>query len=150
MSVPLSSIDEHAFTTLRPAIGSIRFIPDRGTVLRCDLRDYLVTEMGGKIRPAIVVSPRHHNREVVYIAPLTRSAEHARPHDICLPAGRYLFSDPCRDSWVKTQYVRPVDRSRLDRLHVDGTWCAPHISTDDLQRVLAAISAIFAAPQLAA
>ena len=137
--------DNHTLSPNPPPLGCIRIVPDQGMVLWCDFRDYRSTEIGGKFRPIIVVSPTRLNSHTVYVAPVSHAAHLAKPYDIQIPANRYPFFEPGRDRWVKTQHITPIDRSRLDRWRVRDRYCTPHINHHDLKRILATITAIFAA-----
>ena len=80
--------------------------------------------VGGEIkksRPAVVISNDHNNRYAftVTVLPITDKGQEVFPFEVFLPKTTEGLN---KDSKIKCQQVRTVDKSRLAQLlgHVDG------------------------------
>jgi mRNA interferase MazF len=85
----------------------------RGGIYWVDFRGSIGAEMR-KVRPAVVVSCRDHNKfmETLTVVPLSSARGRIRPQEVSIPAG--VLGDG-RASRAATHQVRAVDKSRVGR-----------------------------------
>jgi hypothetical protein len=120
-------------------IGSILFVPDRGTSSGATSATCPPRSLAAKFAPA---SCSRRSASITRRSTSPRSP--AKPRRPNPGTCRYEFIGDGLDAWVKTLYIHPLHRSRLDLCLVNGRWCAPSLGCDDLARLFGPIASIFA------
>jgi mRNA interferase MazF len=88
--------------------------PKRGEIWLSDFNPAVGGEIR-KIRPAVIISNNHSNRNgsTITILPVTDKGRDVYPFEVCLPEDTEGLS---KDSKVKCQQIRTVDKSRVIKL----------------------------------
>lgn len=94
--------------------------PKRGEIWLSDFNPAVGGEIR-KMRPAVIISNNHNNRNgsTITILPVTDKGRDVYPFEVFLPEDTEGLS---KDSKVKCQQIRTVDKSRVIKLlgHVDN------------------------------
>jgi mRNA interferase MazF len=93
----------------------LTFHPSPGLIVICDFSTGFQAPEMVKARPVVVISPRHRNRQLVTVVPLSsRRPDPVEPWHCLLPHEAY---PPARGPiWAKCDMVATVALSRLDRV----------------------------------
>jgi uncharacterized protein YifN (PemK superfamily) len=119
---------------------SILFVPSRKQILICDFEYGRIEPSLGKVRRALVISPRSYNRRHGYepgrclVVPFTKTCPvDLAPAHVQFPADKYVsLSVP---TWALCDCLRSVSHARLDRVNVAGVNYSEMISEEDMARV---------------
>ena len=113
---------------------TLQVYPKPGNVVMCDYQTGFREPEMVKKRHVIVVSPKLLNElGTCLVVPVS----HIRPRPVLaihhlFTSNLYGFFTPDRPQWAKCNMLSHVGYDRLDRVLLDGTWCVPSISDDDL------------------
>jgi uncharacterized protein YifN (PemK superfamily) len=118
----------------------IAFVPQRRQILLCDFEYGRIKPSLGKVRRALVVSPRSYNHRHGFgpgrclVVPFTATGPaEIRPAHVEFPSGKYVcLSEP---TWALCDCLRSVSHARLDRVNVGGEYQNEMISNEDMARV---------------
>ncbi len=106
---------------------SLSFHPDPGTLLMCDFRrGFKIPEMT-KVRPVVVISPRHRRSPgLCIIVPLsTRAPNPVEPFHHLMDPRSVPVELATKQSWAKCDMLYTVSLKRLDRVRVKGRYRVP-------------------------
>src|SRR5262245_54113123 len=118
----------------------INFVPTRRQILICDFEFGRIEPSLGKIRRAVIVSPRSYNRRHgmgpgrCLVVPFSATAPYEiTPAHVSFPDDVYpSLSVP---TWALCDCMRLVSHSRLDRVNVSGIYLSEMISEEDMARI---------------
>lgn len=129
---------------LRPAW--FRQVVRPGLMLLCTFPQTIEgQEIGGKTRPAIVVSPESANWRSAIVVPVSRRPPRSYDTALELPYDRNrLLGPPGRSSWAKIACLSHVGFDRLELFVRHGRFVTRCLHDDDLKRLQAAIARYFA------
>jgi uncharacterized protein YifN (PemK superfamily) len=118
----------------------IAFVPIRRQILICDFEYGRIDPSMGKIRRALVVSPRSYNRRhgmgpgrcIVGPFSATPPPELTPAH---VPFAADVYPSLSEMTWAVCDCIRSVSHDRLDRVNVGGNYLSEMISEEDMTRV---------------
>ena len=118
----------------------IAFVPVRRQILICDFEYGRIEPSMGKIRRALVVSPRSYNRRhgmgpgrcVVVPFSATRPLDLTPAH---VPFPDNVYPSLSEVTWAVCDSIRSVSHDRLDRVNVGGRYLSEMVSEEDMARV---------------
>jgi uncharacterized protein YifN (PemK superfamily) len=119
---------------------AILFVPSRRQILICDFEYGKIDPSLGKVRRAVVVSPRSYNRRHGHgpgrcvVVPFSATA----PHEITpahLAFTDDVYSSLTEPTWALCDCIRSVSHARLDRVNVGGVYQSEMISEEDMGRI---------------
>ena len=127
----------------------LTFRPKPGNVVICDYAGFKPPEMV-KVRPVVVLSPRHRSGRLVTIVPISSTPPApAEPWHVELAPGAY---PPARaPMWVKADLINTVAIDRLDRVMVRDprgtrTYQVYQLDADCMAAIQAAVKAALGFP----
>lgn len=118
----------------------IAFVPVRRQILICDFEYGRIEPSIGKVRRALVVSPRSHNRRHGFgpgrciVVPFS-STPPEDPTPAHVPFADDVYPSLSEKTWAVCDSIRSVSHARLDRVNVGGTYYSELISDEDMARV---------------
>jgi uncharacterized protein YifN (PemK superfamily) len=119
---------------------TIPFVPLRGHILMCDFEYGKIDPEIGKVRRAVVISPRSYNHRHGYdagrctVIPLsaTPPKEVNRAH---VPFPDDAYESLTEATWALCDCLRSVSHARLNRVQIRGMNLNEIMKPEDLERV---------------